>query len=65
MSEHNCKFAGEASCMCSTCEFMRKALDEMEKIDVKKEFAEAEKLFAEAEKEFEKSRIQEPKHDKN
>lgn len=43
-----CKFAGSGYCMCSTCEAVREAMEDAEKItkeDVDKLFCDAEKLL--------------------
>lgn len=44
---NNCKFAGGGYCLCSACEKMREALEQVEKTDVKKLFddPEIQKLF--------------------
>lgn len=52
---NNCEFAGSECCMCSTCQVVRKALEEAEKLTSE----ELDRLFCDAEKLLEDIKIPE------
>lgn len=58
---NNCEFAGSECCLCSTCEVVRKAMEDAEKITRE----EVDKLFCDAEKLLEDIKIQEKEKEKN
>lgn len=58
---NNCEYASGGYCMCSTCQAVRKAMEDAEKITRE----EVDKLFCDAEKLLEDIKIQEKENEKD